>query len=144
MKIFDISGNLLLVVELNFNEYLLLTIKTMSPEKMGPSPEEMGIKPEQQDRKAFVGRETVNGVDIVVKWDEGYDDYVIYLPQIELGKEEGIYDQVIRLTRKPEVAKQVFDFATKEAEKTKNVYDLFRSVEKFSKDLPYDDEEDEE
>jgi hypothetical protein len=144
LKIFDISGNLLLVVELNFNEYLLLTIKTMSPEKMGPSPEEMGIKPEQQDRKAFVGRETVNGVDIVVKWDEGYDDYVIYLPQIELGKEEGIYDQVIRLTRKPEVAKQVFDFATKEAEKTKNVYDLFRSVEKFSKDLPYDDEEDEE
>ena len=113
----------------------------MSPEKMGPSPEEMGIKPEQQDRKAFVGRETVNGVEIVVEWDEGYDDYVIYLPQIELGKEEGVHDQVIRLTRKPEVAKQIFDFATKEAEKTKNVYNLFRSVEKFSKDLPYDDEE---
>ena len=113
----------------------------MSPKKMGPSPEEMGMKPEQQDRKAYLERTNVNGIDISVGWDRGYDDYTIYFPQIELGKEEGIYDQVIRLTRKTEVAKQVFDFATKEAEKTKNVYDLFRSVEKFSRDLPYDDEE---
>lgn len=140
MKIFDISGNLLLVVERSFNK-LIFNQKTMSPEKMGPSLEEMVIDPEQQDRKAFVGREIINGIEIVVEWDKDYDDYVIYLPQIEFGKEEDIHDQVIRLTRKPEVAKQIFDFATKEAEKTKSVYDLFRSVEKFSKDLPYDDEE---
>ena len=117
----------------------------MSPEKMGPSPKEMGIKPEQQDRKSYHEQTTVNGIEISVGWDRGYDDYTIYFPQIELShaweNEPGVSDQVIRITRKPEVAKQIFDFAAKKAGEVKNVYDLYREVNKFSRDLPYDDEE---
>jgi hypothetical protein len=117
----------------------------MPPENMGPTQEEMGTNPEQQDNKAYNEQTNVNGIDIDVHWDGGYRDYVIYFPQIDLShawkNEKNVDDQVLRLTRKPEVAKQVFDFAAKKANEVKNVYDLYREVNKFSRDLPYDDED---
>jgi hypothetical protein len=117
----------------------------MSPENMRPAPEEMGINPEQKDNKKYEEQTNVNGIDIDVHWDNGYRDFVIYFPQIDLShaweKEKNVSDQVLRLTRKPEVAKQVFDFAVKKAGEVKNVYDLFREVNKFSRDLPDDDED---
>jgi hypothetical protein len=101
----------------------------------------------EKERKAFVGRETVNGVEIVVEWDNGYDDYVIYFPQIEIGEaasEKGVHDQVLRITRKPDVAKLVFDYARQLAKKEPDVYKIYKRVEDFSGDMQYDDEENEE
>lgn len=98
----------------------------------------------EKERKAFVGSETINGVEIIVEWDERYDDYVIYLPDINLGREakdQGIYDQVIRITRKPDVAKQVFDYARQLAEKEPDPYKIYKKIEDISQDLEYDDEE---
>lgn len=101
----------------------------------------------EKERKAFVGRETVNGVDIVVKWDGSNDGYVIYLPQIEFGKISfdhkypEIHDQVIRVTRKPDVAKLVFDYASQLAKKDPDPYKIFMKVESFARDLHYDEEE---
>jgi hypothetical protein len=108
-------------------------------------PEEVmkaAINDKEKERKAFVGRETVNGVKIVVEWDNGYDDYVIYFPQIEIGEaasEKGIHDQTLRITRKPDVAKVVFDYACQLAKNESDVYKIYKSVEDFSGDLQYDD-----
>lgn len=98
-------------------------------------------KQEQKDRKAYRGQRIINGIDIRVGWDRGYDDYTIYFPQIELGQEDGPPDQVIRITRRPEVAKQVFDFAVKKSKEINDVNKLYRAVEEFARTLPYDDEE---
>ena len=95
----------------------------------------------EKERKAFSASERVNGVDISVGWDNGYDDYTIYFPQIELSKVEGVDDQVIRITRKPDVAKLVFDYACQLAKKQPDVYKIYKCVEEFSRDLQYDDEE---
>jgi len=116
----------------------------MSLEKMGPSPKNMGVEPKQQDRKAYREQTTVNGIRINVAWDSGYRDYTLDFPQIDLGyatKNEPGVCQAMRITRNPEIAKQIFDFAVKKAGEINNVYDLYREVKKFSKDLPYEDEE---
>lgn len=94
--------------------------------------------------KSFREQTTVNGVDIIVAWDKGYDDYIIYFPQIDTGEEsykKGITDQVLRIDQKPEVAKQVFDYASKLAQTESDVYDIYSKVEKFCQDLPHEDEE---
>ncbi len=99
------------------------------------------MEQERKDQKAYREQTNVRGIDISVGWDRGYDDYTIYFPQIEIGIEGGVPDQVIRISRKPEIAKQVFNFAAKKAEEAKDVYELYRAVEKFSRNLPYDDDE---
>ncbi len=89
----------------------------------------------EKERKAFVGRDNVNGVDIAVHWDKGYDDYVIYLPQIKLFKVEGVDDQILRITRKPDVAKLVFDYARQLAKIEPDVYKMYKRLEEFSENL---------
>lgn len=117
----------------------------MSPEKMSLTPEEMGAKPEQQDDKAYREHAESNGFEIDVYWDNGYKDYVIHFPQIDLThahkQEKGVSDELLILSRKPEVAKQIFDFAAKKAGEVKNVYDLYREVKGFTKKFHLDDED---
>ena len=94
--------------------------------------------------KPYREETTVNGVEISIHWDNGYGDYVIYFPQIELGDtayEKGVSDQVLRISQKPEVAKQVFDYASKLAQTEKDVYEIYKKVDEFSRDLPHDLEE---
>jgi hypothetical protein len=105
--------------------------------------------PEEQTKEKGLGKSysekaTVNGVEISVRWDREYEDYTIYFPQIELGEkasEKGVFDQIIRITRRPEVAKQVFDYASKLAQTESDVYKIFKQVEDFSRDLPYNEDE---
>jgi hypothetical protein len=97
----------------------------------------------EQEPKKYHEATTVNGVDISVGWDNGYNDYTIYFPQIQIDEEsseKGVYDQVIRLTRRPEVAKQVFDYAVVQAKLTSDLHEIFKKVEEYSRDLPYDEE----
>ncbi len=97
----------------------------------------------EKERKNFLAKETVNGVEISVGWDRSYDDYTIYLPQIETGSEEAeekdVSDQVIRMTRLPDAAKLVFDYACLMAKKEPNPYNLYKKLKEFGKTLPYDE-----
>lgn len=117
----------------------------MSPFKEGePTPEAMGINPAVESAKDYHEQVTVNGIEISVGLDAEYDDYTIYFPQIELGddaSEKGVDDQVIRLSQRPEVAKQVFEYASQLAQTEPDVYALYKKVEAFAQDLPYDKEE---
>ena len=102
----------------------------------------------EQEPRGYHEATTVNGVDISVGWDNGYNDYTIYFPQIDLShaweNEEGVSDQVLRLSRRPDVAKKVFDYAVQLAQTESNVYEIYRKVDAFSRDLPYDKDEPEE
>ena len=112
------------------------------PEEATPTPPPEA-KQERGPDKSYHEATTVNGVEISVGWDNGYDDYTIYFSQIQLGEEsskKGVYDQVIRLTRRPEVAKQVFDYAVARAQLTSDLHEIFKKVEEYSRDLPYDEE----
>jgi hypothetical protein len=77
----------------------------------------------------------INGVKISTYWDYGYNDYVIRFPQIDLrgvAQKRGVNDQVIRISQKPEEAKQVFDHASKLAQSEKDIYELYKKVENFA------------
>ena len=102
------------------------------------SPEQLGSVDQ-----SFVGRTEVNGIKVVVEWDNGYGDYVVYLPQIHLPEahRRGISDQLMRVTRRADVAKQIWDYTIEQAKTAKDVYGLFKKVEAFSRDLPYDYDE---
>ena len=89
---------------------------------------------------------TANGVEVVVNWyDDSSKSYEIYFPQIKFGVEEasekGVYDQVISVSQRPEVAKQVFDYAVELAQTESNLYDIYKKVEEFAGGLPYELEE---
>lgn len=103
--------------------------------------EEKGITSVETPTK-FHEASTVNGIQISVSWDHGYGDYTIYLPQIDLSesRKHGVSDQVLRLTRRPEVAKQVYDKAVELAKTTPDVYELYKLIEIFSRELPSDEE----
>ncbi len=99
---------------------------------------------DESDPKSYRERMVVNGIEISVGWDRYYNDYTIYFPEITLeeGRKRGVNDQVIRITTLPDVAKQIFDHACKVAkEGNLNVYDVFKQVQEFSRDLPYDESE---
>ena len=94
--------------------------------------------------KPFYEKTTVNGTEFSVGWDEGYKDYTIYFPNLELGdeaRERGVHDQVIRLSRKPEIAKKVFEYASQIAQIETDPFAIYKKVSDFSRDLPYGDEE---
>ncbi len=100
-------------------------------------------KPESNkelQEKRYFEKETINGIEIEVGWDNGYGDYTIYLPQIEIiggeAEKRGISDQVLRISENPELAKKVFEFAKGAATQEKDAYDLYNRVEKFIKSLP--------
>ncbi|MBX7144175.1 MAG: hypothetical protein K1X79_06970 [Oligoflexia bacterium] len=85
-------------------------------------------------------RKTVNGIEISVAWDALYGDYTIYFPQIDLTEawQRQIYDQVLRLSTLPEIAKVVFAYAVETAPACSDVYQLYEKVQGWSRQLPYD------
>lgn len=126
---------------MNIEKQFLNLEKNLEKKEMSKTYQPEQAEQEQKDRKAYRGQRIINGIDIRVGWDRGYDDYTIYFPQIELGEEDSPPDQVIRITRRPEVAKQVFDFAVEKSKEINDVNKLYRAVEKFARTLQYDDEE---
>ena len=78
----------------------------------------------------YKAKETVNGVTISVAWDEGYENYTIYFPQI-IALRNGVNDQVIRIDNDPKHAEEVFDYASKLALSIKDVYELYKKVRAF-------------
>lgn len=112
----------------------------MLQEKNGPSPEEMGINPEEQKSEHFRERANVNGIEFSVEWDKDYDGYAITFPELDDASTEAIepFNPRIRLSKKTEVAKQIFDFASENAKNVDNAYDLYREVQKLARTLPYD------
>jgi hypothetical protein len=109
---------------------------------------EMGMgAPKTPENPKFSEKKIVNGIKIKVRWDEGYDDYTVYFPQIMLGEEaekKGVSDQVIRLTHKEKIAKQVFDYAIKLAETETDVYEIYKQVKEHAHALIHEDEEQKE
>lgn len=80
----------------------------------------------------------VNFIDINVGWDQRHDDIYFYASQMTTGEgviDPGLGDRAIRLTKRPEVAEQVFDYAVKEAESAENVRDFYLKVEAFIRTL---------
>jgi len=90
-----------------------------------------------KEDKSFVGRKTVNGVEIIVEWDKGYKDYVICLPQIELNKVEGVEISLCVLLQNQRLQNKFLSILCNIAETEPDVYKVFKSVEEFSKNLPY-------
>jgi len=82
--------------------------------------------------KSFVGQAIVRGMDIVVEWDGGYEDYVLYLPQIDTGyaREEGfsVPDQLIRIGSRAKDAAAIFEDTVAAAEEISGVYSLFEEM----------------
>lgn len=101
---------------------------------MGPAPE-----PSMQERQ-YAESTRVGDIQIHVNYDEGYNSFRIYFPQIDLAEasKRGIYDQVILLGILPEVAKLTFRYAERQAAAQQDVYALYRKVDAFSRSLPQD------
>lgn len=74
----------------------------------------------------------VNGIDIQVRWDAGYGDYVVHLPQIFVGsdraKESGVVDEILRVSDCAETAKSVFKKATELASTAVDAYALMKQL----------------
>src|SRR3989338_7131529 len=94
----------------------------------------------ERDKKEYHDLKVVNGIKIDVAWDQ--TNYIIVFPQIELGSEEAqkihILDSYIRINKRPEVAKAIFDYACTKAKLSSNVYELLKSVEKYIKESVWD------
>ncbi len=90
---------------------------------------------EEIESKSFVANKTINGVETMVHWDDSYKDYVIYFPQVDLGNDQGVYDQVIRLGDSPEDAKKIFEAACGIAETESDVYKVYKKIEMLAREL---------
>jgi hypothetical protein len=88
-------------------------------------------------KKAFDADTTINGIRIVVKWDEAEKGYVIFLPDIDLklARKKGVYVQEARITDSPFDAQSIFKYACDRADKGKDVYEIYNSALSLSKDL---------
>lgn len=86
----------------------------------------------------FRAKETINGTTIMCHFDGEYNDYVLYFPQINLGEEaneQGVSDQLFRISEDSSVAKQVYEFAKKLAETDKDIYSIFKKTKEFARTL---------
>ena len=98
----------------------------------------------ESEQGHYLEKASINGVDFSVGWDNGYRDYTIYFPQIEFGEnayEQGVSDQVLRISENREIAKKVFDFVNQEAQRESDVYKLYKKTEDFIYNLLEEDEE---
>lgn len=90
----------------------------------------------------YFEKATVNDIDFSVAWDDGYRDYTIFFPQIELDENaygQNIFDQVLRINEDRETAKKVFDFVNQEAQQENDVYELYKKTENFIHGLKEDE-----
>jgi len=98
-----------------------------------PTLDEFQFKKENESGKDYHEKINVNGTEISVGWDTGYNNFTIYFPQIEILVKEGVNDQIIIIDKQSEVAKQVFDYAVQLAEKETDIYEIYKKVRAFVK-----------
>lgn len=82
-----------------------------------------------EEKKRF--SETVNGIEIKVGFAEDSGDYELYLPQVEIDSDNGIVDQVIRISDSAEVAETVFNEAKKLADESATPAELYKKMEAY-------------
>ena len=93
-----------------------------------------GESQEKIPDKSHLERAMINGIKMKVGWDRGWNNYVIFFPQIELNEQtlnKGVTDQLIEISKNPARAKEVFDYAAKLAETEPDVYKLYQQVKEF-------------
>lgn len=92
---------------------------------------------ENKDTGYYYENTNINGINIIIRWDNGYQGYTIYFPDIKFGgnlvKLYGITDQIIRIGKNKETAKEVFDYACEEAKHVRSgsPYKLYQEVSEF-------------
>src|SRR3989338_2407752 len=85
---------------------------------------------------------TIHGIEIIVNrpYADPNEDYELYLPQVKMGYDDGVHDQVMRLPGGDEEAKQVFEEAcrlVKEREtfpkedRAGHARDIYKAMESF-------------
>lgn len=79
---------------------------------------------------SYRDKATIDGTTISVGYDNGYGDYTLYFPQIEMYNDRGVADQVLRVTDDSEKAKEYFEKAKELARDGKDVYDIYKELEK--------------
>lgn len=78
---------------------------------------------EREALKMFTQETEVDGITMDVHWDDGYNEFVLYFPDVDIGSDEaienGVSDQVIRLDndRSEQAAQSALDYARGYAEK---------------------------
>ena len=75
----------------------------------------------------------VNGIKIIVWFDNDYQNYVLLFPQIKTDEE--INDSLFIIDKNPENAKKVYDYAVELAEEEKDVRNLYKKAEEFTRNL---------
>lgn len=97
----------------------------------------MGQEPAPQAER-FSAEKEILDVRFKIGWDDQYQDYVIYFPQINLeeGAQKGVSDQVCRLTSNRKAAEKIFNYTVNLASQGYDVYQLFKKVEAYAETLP--------
>ena len=89
----------------------------------------MGMEDAMETKKSF--GETVNGIEIKVAFYEDSGDYELYLPQVEMGGDDGLPDQVIRISDSAEAAEAVFNEAKRVAPECATPAELYKKMEAY-------------
>lgn len=98
----------------------------------------------------YYGNEKINGINFIVRWDERYNQYTVYFPDIKIYQSMvdlyGVEDQIIRISNDPKKAEEVFDYIKKEAKNVRyaDPYSLYKEVDEFIQNLDLDNEENED
>ena len=105
------------------SDHLLVKINTMI------------VRDQREQQRAqrdtsYKDRTSINGIEISIAWDEGYDGYTIYFPQIDtdVGFERGVADQILRISDNVEHARKVYEYAIQLASTVPDVYDLYHLI----------------
>jgi len=109
---------------------------------------ESGTSIDQMEEKGEIGdaekenkyreERKINSAHFVVEWDDGYNEYVIYFPDIDTTDRKEIPDEVIRVSDNAEDAKKVLEKAVELAttdlltwESEDPDKDLYKEINKF-------------
>ena len=96
--------------------------------------EEKNASSMEDEERCYYEKTTVNGIEISVGWDQGYDEYTLYFPQIQIGeeaREKGVWDQVIRISESLDDAKKIFNLSVEIAHNESDVYKIYEKVFNF-------------
>ena len=90
---------------------------------------------EEEIDKSYREKTVVNGIEMKIGWSDDGEKYEIYFPQIKFGKVQGVGDQTIGISQNPDLAKEVFGYASAAAKLTPDVYELYKKVDAFTDGL---------
>jgi hypothetical protein len=99
-----------------------------------PPPVEPKLKPADiAIDTSYIAVDTVNDMKISVGYDLIDENYTILFPQLntDIARSKGISDSWIRISKNPATAKEVFEYAVKEAKTTPDIYKLYKKVRDY-------------